>query len=120
MAATDHRLLKPDLVPHSSSWNSAHTLDIRQSASPRCALSGYHYVQRRVSNIFCEQSLPVTYPDALYPSHWTAANVEAERAGYISIEKMDNFADITQEVVNLAGLGKVVKVCPPLAIVALR
>jgi hypothetical protein len=51
------------------------------------------------------------HPDAMYPDRWAAAIVGQDRAGYISVEKMDNFADITQDVVDLAGLGKVVKVC---------
>jgi hypothetical protein len=61
--------------------------------------------------IFHEQHLPVMFPEALCPAQWTAANVGDDRAGYISVEKMDNFADITQDVVDLAGLEKVVKVC---------
>jgi hypothetical protein len=53
------------------------------------------------------------YPNGIYPSEWNAGNAGDEgRVGYISIEKMENFAEITGKVVDLAGLGAVVKVRP--------
>lgn len=98
-----------DCFDDSFSSSSGPMWAIQQFVSPRRVISVL-LQYGKISSLSCEQSLPIMYPNALYPAQWTAENVGDERAGYISVEKIDNFADITQEVVDLAGLGKVVKV----------
>ncbi|KAJ9117431.1 hypothetical protein QFC22_004281 [Naganishia vaughanmartiniae] len=63
------------------------------------------------SAVYFAKLLPEMYPNGIYPSEWNAENAGNEdRVGYISIEKMDNFAEIAEKVVDLAGLGEVVKI----------
>lgn len=63
------------------------------------------------SAVYFAKLLPEMYPNGIYPSEWNAVNAGDEgRVGYISIEKMGNFAEITGKVVDLAGLAAVVKV----------
>ncbi|KAJ9098105.1 hypothetical protein QFC21_004434 [Naganishia friedmannii] len=63
------------------------------------------------SAVYFAKLLPEMFPNAIYPSKWTSENAADEnRVGYVSIEKMDNFAQIAGKVVDLAGLSRVVKI----------
>lgn len=55
------------------------------------------------------QHLPSAYPDAVYPHEWTSDPKE-DRAGYISLEKSEVYAETARGAFKLAGLDKVVKV----------
>jgi hypothetical protein len=58
------------------------------------------------------QHLFEAHPDSKYPAEWSETDEPGTRAGYVSLEKSEVYAKTAQGAFDLAGLGKVVKVCP--------
>lgn len=50
------------------------------------------------------------HPDGIYPANWSQDDKPGSRAGYVSLEKSQVYANTAQGAFDLAGLGKVVKV----------
>ena len=57
------------------------------------------------------QHLFEAHPDSTYPADWSETDKPGTRAGYVSLEKSEVYAKTAQGAFDLAGLGKVVKVC---------
>ena len=68
-----------------------------------------HGFQKQLANM---QHLYEAHPDSKYPAEWSETDEPGTRAGYVSLEKSEVYAKTAQGAFDLAGLGKVVKVCP--------
>ncbi|RSH82906.1 hypothetical protein EHS25_005896 [Saitozyma podzolica] len=82
--------------------------DLVRSKKPKLILELGSYVG--YSGISFSRHLPELYHSSTFPRDWSAAPTSQDRAGYISLEKSEVYAETAAGAVELAGLDKVVKI----------
>ncbi|GFZ52237.1 hypothetical protein JCM24511_10010 [Saitozyma sp. JCM 24511] len=82
--------------------------ELVRSKKPKLILELGSYVG--YSGISFSRHLPELHPSLTFPPDWKAAETSQSRAGYISLEKSEVYAETAAGAVELAGLDKVVKV----------
>ncbi|KAK4686149.1 catechol O-methyltransferase, partial [Tremellales sp. Uapishka_1] len=80
--------------------------DLIKERKPKLILELGSYVG--YSGISFSRHLPAIHPDSVYPVGWTSSTTD--RAGYISLEKSEIYANTARGACQLAGVGHVVKV----------